>query len=306
MYDIIGDIHGYASKIEALLRNLGYVERDGAWVPPEGRQAIFLGDLIDRGPEQLKVIEIVRRMVDVGVARCIMGNHEFNAIGYITEWPGSPGKFLRAHTESKVEQHIEFLRQVGEGSDLHRELIEWFRTLPPLLDLGGIRVVHAWWHQPFADLVSRDFGGARMSDEFMYAAFDKGTNAFAAMEGLTKGQEIRLPKGHTFTDHAGVERKQVRTKWWHEDPKCYRDVSIVPEGQEYSVPAHDLPDEFIRTDLSGAPVFVGHYWFKGKPVLQTSKVACLDWSAAGDGPVVGYRWNGESELSNANFVTSYD
>ena len=304
MYDVIGDIHGHAAKLEALLSNLGYVHTDEVWVPPLGRQAIFLGDLIDRGPEQLKVINIVRRMVDAGYARCIMGNHEFNAIGYVTELPGSAGKFLRTRSPSKVAQHAEFLRQVGEGSALHRDLVEWFRTLPPMLDLGGIRVVHAWWHQPYADLVARDFGGSRMSDEFLYAAFDKESQAYAAMEGLTKGLEIRLPKGHWFVDPSGVQRKMVRTKWWSEGARCYRDVAIVPHGQEHMVPAHPLPDEFSTADTTGAPIFVGHYWFKGLPVVQSSKVACLDWSAAGDGPVVAYRWDGEAELSNAKFVTS--
>ncbi|MFN8751157.1 MAG: metallophosphoesterase, partial [Betaproteobacteria bacterium] len=53
-YDVIGDIHGQAGKLEALLRKLGYVPRACGWVPPHGRQAVFLGDLIDRGPEQVK------------------------------------------------------------------------------------------------------------------------------------------------------------------------------------------------------------------------------------------------------------
>ena len=66
MYDVIGDIHGQAAKLEALLCNLGYVQAGEVWVPPLGRQAIFLGDLIDRGPEQIKVVNIVRRMIEAG------------------------------------------------------------------------------------------------------------------------------------------------------------------------------------------------------------------------------------------------
>ena len=41
-YDVIGDIHGNAAKLEALLRKLGYVEKATGWVPPVGKQAIFL------------------------------------------------------------------------------------------------------------------------------------------------------------------------------------------------------------------------------------------------------------------------
>ena len=65
-YDFIGDIHGQAGKLEALLRKLGYVEKAGGWVPPYLRKAIFLGDLIDRGPEQVKVVKIVRALIDAG------------------------------------------------------------------------------------------------------------------------------------------------------------------------------------------------------------------------------------------------
>lgn len=52
-YDIIGDIHGQAGKMKALLKKLGYRIKDGAYRNPEGRMAIFLGDLVDRGPGQV-------------------------------------------------------------------------------------------------------------------------------------------------------------------------------------------------------------------------------------------------------------
>ena len=127
-YDVIGDIHGQAGKLEALLRRMGYARRAGRWIPPSGRQAVFLGDLIDRGPDQVKVVNLVRAMIDAGDAHSVMGNHEFNAIGYVTPRPEEPGAFLRRHTNRNVSQHEEFIRQVGAGSDLHRNLVRWFRT----------------------------------------------------------------------------------------------------------------------------------------------------------------------------------
>jgi hypothetical protein len=172
-----------------------------------------------------------------------------------------------------------------------------------VLDLGGIRVVHAWWHQPHVDLVAAHYAGRnRMDDDVLHAAYDESSALWAAMEGLTKGQEVTLPNGHAFEDHAGVKRSEVRTKWWREDARSFRDVAIVPDGQSHAVPDHPLPDHYIHADQHGAPVFVGHYWFNGAPVVQSSKVACLDWSAAKDGPLVAYRWDGETELSNGNFV----
>jgi hypothetical protein len=93
-YDIIGDVHGNLAKFEELLRQLGYVEGSGAFQHPE-RQAVFVGDLIDRGDENLRVVALVRAMVESGAARVIMGNHEFNAIAYATDDPADPGKGVR-------------------------------------------------------------------------------------------------------------------------------------------------------------------------------------------------------------------
>jgi Calcineurin-like phosphoesterase len=302
-YDVIGDIHGQAGKLKALLGKLGYSQKASGWVPPQGRQAIFLGDLIDRGPEQLEVVNIVRSMIDAGHARSVMGNHEFNAIGYATPNRDIPGEFLRKNSPKNWSQHAEFLRQVAEGSPLHRELIEWFKGLPPLLDLGDIRVVHAWWHQPYVDLITAALPAGRpMSEDLLQQAYLKGTPEWDAMEGLTKGLELRLPAGHSFADHSGIERYDVRTKWWHEEPRTYRDVAILDDDQRDQVPDLPLPAGFQKAPVNGSPVFIGHYWMTGKPTLQSPKVACVDYSAAKNGPLVAYRWDGEAELDVSRFV----
>jgi Calcineurin-like phosphoesterase len=89
--DIIGDVHGRFDKLVALLSHLGYRGSGGAFRHPS-RSVIFLGDLIDRGPTQLARVDLVRRMVETGSARCVMGNHEFNAIALATPDPEHPGK----------------------------------------------------------------------------------------------------------------------------------------------------------------------------------------------------------------------
>ena len=304
-YDVIGDIHGHARKLDALLAKLGYVNRGGLWTPPQGRQTVFLGDLIDRGPEQVLVVDRVRRMVEAGYARCIMGNHEFNAIGYVSPRLDGSGEFLRKHSKINQDQHTEFLRQVGEGSALHRDLVRWFRTLPPALDLGGIRVVHAWWHQPYVEQVGGQWAAdLPMSDDFLYRAYDSQNPEWQAMEGLTKGLEVSLPPGHSFFDHSGVERFNVRTKWWLSEGKSYRDVAILGEEQRHQLPDMALPEAFAPLPVSGSPVFVGHYWMTGTPSPQSSKVACLDYSAAKSGPLVAYRWMGENVIQPDGFVLS--
>jgi hypothetical protein len=301
-YDVIGDIHGNAAKLDALLIKLGYVQKASGWVPPVGTQAIFLGDLIDRGPEQMKVVATVRRMIDAGHARSVMGNHELNAIGFATHNREVPGEYMRRHSAKNINQHKEFLQQVVPGSALHRELVDWFKTLPPILDLGVIRVVHAWWHQPYVDLVAPNLRDGRIDDEFLLSAFVKDSCEYQAMEGLTKGLEISLPEGSFFSDHDGVERRAVRTKWWHEDPRLFSDVAIVQENQRHRVPDHPLPHDYGGKSVRGSAVFIGHYWMQGKPKLLSPKVACVDYSAANNGPLVAYRWDGESVLDEKRFV----
>ena len=76
-FDIIGDIHRHSDALIAQLKLMGYRKRNGAWKHPE-RSAIFVGDFIDRGPNQIEIVDIVRRMVDAGNVMAVMGNHELN------------------------------------------------------------------------------------------------------------------------------------------------------------------------------------------------------------------------------------
>ena len=119
-----------------------------------------------------------------------------------------------------------------------------------------------------------------------------------------EGLEVRLPQGHSFFDHSGVERFDVRARWWLEAPESFRDIAIVDDDQVERMPQASLPADYVAAPVDGAPVFVGHYWMSGVPQLQTPKVACLDYSAAKDGPLVAYRWDGEDVLDAARFVCS--
>ncbi|MBV8568095.1 MAG: polynucleotide kinase-phosphatase [Methylobacteriaceae bacterium] len=79
-FDIIGDVHGCADELEALLRRLGYgLRQDGTTieiVPPERRKLVFVGDLVDRGPRTPDVLRIVMAAVDAGQAHVVQGNHD--------------------------------------------------------------------------------------------------------------------------------------------------------------------------------------------------------------------------------------
>jgi protein phosphatase len=86
-FDIIGDVHGCADELESLLERLGYrVRKDAqnyAITPPAGRRAVFLGDLVDRGPRIADVLRIAASMVAAGSALCVLGNHEAKLIKWL-------------------------------------------------------------------------------------------------------------------------------------------------------------------------------------------------------------------------------
>jgi hypothetical protein len=110
-YDIIGDIHGYALELRALLDKLGYVELGGTYRHPY-RTAIFMGDFIDRGPNIRETLQIVRAMVDDGAALAVMGNHELNGLAFHTG--DGNGGHLRAHSDKNLHQHGATLDQLAE------------------------------------------------------------------------------------------------------------------------------------------------------------------------------------------------
>ena len=139
MYDLIGDIHGYATPLKRLLSKMGYADKDGVWQHPK-RKAIFVGDFIDRGPEIREVLHIVKKMIDNGHALAVMGNHEYNAIAYAHK--NSDGNYLRSHNIVHTKQHQKTIDQFSNHSTEWNEWIEWFYELPLYLDLGEMPLVN--------------------------------------------------------------------------------------------------------------------------------------------------------------------
>jgi hypothetical protein len=313
-YDIIGDVHGCADKLEGLLRKLEYEKRNGVYLHTE-RQAIFVGDLIDRGDKQVETLELVRAMVQATSAQIVMGNHEFNAISYATVNPEIPGEFMRPHNEKNRLQHKVFIEQVPMGSNLHSETIEWFRTLPLYLDLGDLRIVHACWSDEAIELVNGWFApGDPMPEDFVVRANQKGTTEHHAIEVLLKGPELSLEKygQEAFKDKDEHPRREARIRWWDKSAETLADLTEIPPGAktEDGRPYAPLPNEPCGDGRqydyqSERPVFYGHYWRKWVPVRGqdwTSNTACVDFSAVLGGPLVAYRWSGEPEIHRENYV----
>ncbi len=304
LYDIIGDIHGYVAPLKTLLRQLGYEPKDNSFAHPEGRKIVFLGDFIDRGPAVREVLQIVHALVTSGNAFAVMGNHEFNAIAYHS--PDGHGGHLRPHNDKNNHQHEATIRQLVQPHyDEWLHYIEWFRTQPICLDLGGIRAVHAAWD---ANAFALTKTIPRLDDHTVRQMVDRQSPLSCVKELLLNGLEISLPPGHYFEDKEHVKRAHIRTRWWMDfRGKTFRDA-VFPSSSE--VPELPIPDSCIPAEHhaygeSEPPVFVGHYWLKPtEPIApQTPNVAVLDFSVAKNGFLTAYRWNGEQTLLSSNFVT---
>ena len=319
-YDIIGDVHGQADALHHLLGKLGYEKKAGSWQHLEGRKVIFLGDFVDIGPGQVDVITTVRRMIDGGNALAVMGNHELNALAWFLPDPQNPGEFLRPHFADpwgakNRHQHSAFLAEVEADPELHREIIDWFFTLPLWLELPGIRVVHACWHPEHVAYLRSALGDAGLltpalmpditppPDEQSKPTQD-GLTLRLCVETLTKGPELALPTGASFLDKYGIERKHMRMRWWDSEAVTYRSAGLVDESLRRQLADVPIPTAERISTVSDKPIFIGHYWLTGPAKPLSSYVACVDYSAGRGDRLCAYRWDGENELTADKFVCS--
>lgn len=145
-FDIIGDVHGCCDELETLLVKLGYTHvGDLLYQPPEGRRALFLGDLVDRGPRNLDSLFLARNMVAKGYALCIPGNHE--------------AKFMKVLLGKKVTLKHGIEKSVAELDALpepeRRRVVEEAKVFIDslvshlVLDQGRLVVAHAGMRQNY-------------------------------------------------------------------------------------------------------------------------------------------------------------
>ena len=130
-FDVIGDVHGCAAELEELLAELGYV--DG--VHPDGRTAVFVGDLVDRGPDTPGVLRRVMGMASSGAALVVCGNHEQKLVRALHGRKVNVAHGLAESLEQLGAESEEFRRQVHEFCD---GLIAHY-----VLDGGKLVIAHA-------------------------------------------------------------------------------------------------------------------------------------------------------------------
>jgi hypothetical protein len=234
--EVIGDIHGQADKLRALLNRLGY-EQTGGVYGSQDRTAIFVDDLIDRGDAIGEVMEIVEGMIRTGAAQIVMGNHEFNALCY--DSPDGKGGYLREHSAKNRTQHEETLAYFNNNPGAKDRALTWFYTFPLWLDLGFARIVYAAWSPPAMRLLKTPC----LTRESLKPASMEGTAEYWAVETLLKGVEAPLAGETPFLDKDGNPRREIRVRWWLR-PDAERTIA-----ENVFPPNPDLPDtRFTTTD----------------------------------------------------------
>lgn len=308
-YDIIGDVHGCANTLEKLLQKMGYEKASGVYTHPR-RQAIFVGDILDRGPHIREAMHLVKNMTDSGAAVCLMGNHEYNALGYTTLAPAGSGKtHVREHTPRHNRLIAETLEQFASFPEEWRGFLEWCKTLPLFLEMPGFRVVHACWDHNLIQFYKARYGTSLATEEALLESADEESFAWQVFDRLLRGTSIQLPHGTIIRGRDGYVRDAFRTKFWSDAPKTYRDVVFQPDPLPEELADNPLSAEersqLLQYDKLDPPVFVGHYWLQGTPRPLRKNLACLDYSAVKFGRLVAYRYDGERELRAEKFVWVY-
>ena len=166
-YDLIGDIHGQYTRLKRVLKKLGYEEKKGVY-SKVGHKAIFIGDVVDRGANSAKALELVRRMVENDHAEMIMGNHEYNLWGYFHK--DENGEFLRDHSPKNEIQILSTLRSYDGKTKLLDKHLEWIGNLPVYINKKRFRAVHACWDRDCIQFL-KDTSGRRVNEDVLYDAY---------------------------------------------------------------------------------------------------------------------------------------
>ncbi len=266
--DIIGDIHGELEALQDLLRVLEY--RDNG-EHPQGRRLVFIGDLCDRGRDSPGVIACVQRLVERGLAQCLLGNHELNLLR------GSPkegnGWFF---TPDHDRDEGKFLASQPAGPASRDGVLRFIAGLPLVLEREDLRLVHAAWDAAAISLL-RD---CRAGTAVLYNAYADRAHAVARESGLAGQADRELRQhGSRLKDPAatlplleGIGRLEALNQ-------MANPVRIVTSGPEalaqqpfFASGKWRMLDRvrWWERYTGQTPVMVGHYWRWPTPALRAA------------------------------------
>lgn len=276
-YDLIGDVHGYLDLLDSLVEKLGYSRKGKSYEHPGGRKLIFVGDLLNRGPDSAGVLKIVRKTWEEGNAHVSLGNHEF--------------KILQLASMDEPLPNPDY-----------ESFLPWLKTLPLFLDLEEVRVVHAAWHSSSVSFLSQT---QVPSDDFVRRTCDKSSPERKAVDFILKGVKANLPESSVLRDRFGKIRGKGRLRWWEDlRGKPFSEALFSPMYGN-SLEETPNPEDIEKVEpypKNDKPVFIGHYCLEPHIPKINDNVACIDGCVTCDKRLWGYRYTGEHKLAKANLV----
>ncbi|GAB4195172.1 MAG: polynucleotide kinase-phosphatase [Roseiflexaceae bacterium] len=249
-FDMIGDIHGCAEELDELLDRLGYSARvpagpDGplARAHPEGRKAVFLGDLVDRGPDTPGVLRTAMAMVAAGSALAVPGNHDIKLL-----------KKLRGRDVQISHGLAETLEQLGrEPASFHSQVARFLDGLVShyVLDGGRLVVAHAGMRQ---ELQGRS--SARVRDFALYGETTGETDEFGLPVRANWAAEYR-GRATVVYGHTPIPEPEWFNNTINIDTGCVFGGQLTalryPERELLAVPARRVYAEPVRPLVKQAP-----------------------------------------------------
>ncbi len=269
-FDIIGDVHGCYDELIELLEKLGYDTTEPTRiVPPRGRKAVFVGDLVDRGPKIVDVLRLVTIMVRKGTALCVPGNHDVKLVRKLR------GKNVQVtHGLAETLQQMETLsaEDRGDYADFLDKLVGHY-----LLDDGKLVVAHAGMKQQYIGRSS-----ARVRDFALYGETTGESDEFGLPVRLNWAADYRGPAMVVY-GHTPVAEPQWLNRTINIDTGCVFGGKMsalrYPELELVSVPAKRVYAEPIRPLIPpSAPVLTAQQQHDdmldiedvlGKRIIQT-------------------------------------
>ncbi|MFF4792241.1 polynucleotide kinase-phosphatase [Streptomyces sp. NPDC001276] len=273
-FDIIGDIHGCSAELESLLAKLGYT--DGAH--PEGRTAVFVGDLVDRGPDSPGVLRRVMSMAEAGNALCVPGNHE-----------NKYGRHLKGRKVQPTHGLAETIAQMeGESEEFRARVREFIDGLVShyVLDGGRLVVSHAGLPEKYHGRTS-----GRVRSHALYGDTTGETDEF--------GLPVRYPWAEDYRGRAAVVygHTPVPEATWLNNTICLDTGAVFggkltalrwPERELVDVPAERVwyePARPLRTEAPGGhdgrPLDLGDvHGRRAVETRHTGRVAVREENAA--------------------------
>ena len=230
-FDIIGDVHGCLPELKKLLEQLGYTinHEDDAFIvqPPAERKVIFLGDLVDRGPDIPGVLKLVMSMVSNGTALCVPGNHDLKLVRKL--------KGKQVQITHGLAESLEQLEQ--ESPEFRNQVLEFLDGLVShyVLDDGKLVVAHAGMKE---EMQGR--GSAKVRDFALYGETTGETDEFGLPIRYNWAAEYR-GKAIVVYGHTPVPEPEWLNRTINIDTGCVFGGRLTalryPERQLISVPA---------------------------------------------------------------------